>query len=177
MGDNHKRSDGRSVCGDAGGQRGMSRVARDGVLGAGSREVGLDNDLLRQGVGVLVYPRFVHVEDERGGDVMEEVLGGVHPALDFFVIRGEAGCLHRGCGDEADSLAPLQRLSEPSLVTRFPLSRKIFLTMSSSVMGSDARAALLTILEIHRKSSSESVERLPMNFASGLPAFRIDRIL
>ena len=87
----------------------------------------MDNDLFLLGVGILVDAHLVHVEDECGGDVVEELLGCFHPALDLVIVEGEAGCLDRRCRDEPDNLSPMQGLSETVPRDLFPLELEDFL--------------------------------------------------
>ena len=87
----------------------------------------MDNDLLLLRVGILVDACFVHVEDERCGDVVEELLGCFHPALNVLVVEGEAGCLDWCCLDKPDNVSPLQRPSETVPRDLFPLELEDFL--------------------------------------------------
>ena len=85
-----------------------------------SGEGSVDDDLPRQGVGILVNARLVHVEQERRGDMDEAPLGLGSPLLDFLAVQVEPAWLGWMGLDVLDDLPPLEPLPQAFLC--YPLA-------------------------------------------------------
>ena len=90
----------------------MARVPPHRVSHALQRGVEVDEHLLFLGTGVLVYARLVHVEDERGVDVVDERGRRCHVVGNIPVLHPHPGLLLWISDNRLRGLASQQRLLE-----------------------------------------------------------------